>query len=133
MKYDLQSNGADEELIYLTPTFNESFGKNPFSGEDRSYPIEMPYLQNQEITATIEVPDGYKVDELPKSLKVNLDKAGGATFEYLISVSENIISFRSNLKINKANFSTAEYNVLRDFFAQVVKKQNEPIVFIKKK
>ncbi|MEO6949311.1 MAG: DUF3857 domain-containing protein, partial [Ginsengibacter sp.] len=51
-----------------------------------------------------EVPDGYMIDDLPKSFRINYDKAGGASFDYLISESENIISFRGTLKINKTNF-----------------------------
>ena len=133
VKYNLESTANNEELIYLTPAFDEALAKNPFSGDSRLYPIEMPYLQDQMTTATIEVPDGYKIDEFPKSFKINLDAAGETNFEYLISESENVISFRSTLKINRTNFSPLEYPVLRDFFAQIVKKQNEPIVFIKKK
>jgi hypothetical protein len=35
--------------------------------------------------------------------------------------------------LNKANFQPEDYNTLRDFFAYVVKKQSEQIVFKKKK
>ena len=133
VKYDLQPTSGDEELIYIKPTFDEAIGKNPFPGEFRLYPIEMPYLQNQEVTATIEVPEGYKIDELPKPFRINYDKAGETSFEYLISESDNIISFRSIFKINKTDFPPGQYIALRDFYAQIVNKQNEPIVFIKKK
>jgi hypothetical protein len=132
VKYDLYPTANNEDLLYITPFLNEALGKNPFPGETRLYPIEMSYLQSQEISATIEVPDGYMIDELPKSFRINYDKAGGASFDYLISESENIISFRGTLKINKTNFPANDYFTLRDFFAQIVKKQNEPIVFKKK-
>jgi hypothetical protein len=133
VKYNLEATANNEEILSITPSFDEAIGQNPFVGETRLYPIEMPYLQSQEISATIEVPDGYKIDELPKSMKINYDEAGETSFEYLISESENIISFRSTLKINRANFSPEEYTILRDFYSWIVKKQNEPIVFIKKK
>jgi hypothetical protein len=40
---------------------------------------------------------------------------------------------RSRIKLNKAIFEPDDYRTLRDFFAAVVKKQSEQIVFKKKK
>ncbi len=54
-------------------------------------------------------------------------------FEYRISQSGNNISFRSRIKLNRANFQPDEYEMLREFFNLVVKKQAEQIVFKKKK
>jgi hypothetical protein len=54
-------------------------------------------------------------------------------FEYLM-VKDNLnIQFRSRIKLKKANFKQEDYAVLRDFFGFIVKKQNEQIVFKKKK
>jgi hypothetical protein len=40
---------------------------------------------------------------------------------------------RVHLKLNKTFFPTEEYSTLRDFFAFVVKKENEQLVFKKVK
>jgi hypothetical protein len=80
----------------------------------------------------MEIPNGYTVEELPKSARVALNETQGF-FEYLIQKGETGIQMRSHIRLNKANFTPDEYNVLRDFFAYVVKKQSEQIVFKKKK
>lgn len=67
---------------------------------------------------------------MPKSARVNLNENEGS-FEYLISKSDNIIQLRSTVKLNKANFLTEDYQTLRDFFAYIVKKHSEQIVFKK--
>jgi len=80
----------------------------------------------------MEIPDGYVVDELPKSTKVTFNEDEGF-FEYLIAKDDNGIQFRSRIQLKKANFKPEDYGTLRDFFAFVVKKQSEQIVFKKKK
>jgi hypothetical protein len=78
------------------------------------------------------MPEGYVVDEMPKSARVTFNEDEGM-FEYLIAKNENIIQFRSRIQLKKANFKPEDYATLREFFAFVVKKQSEQIVFKKKK
>ena len=78
----------------------------------------------------MEVPKGYKVDELPKSVRVNLNGNDGM-FEYLISSDKEYIQFRCKLLLSKATYVNEDYQFLRDFYALVVKKETEQIVFKK--
>jgi len=48
------------------------------------------------------------------------------------SVKGNTINLQCWLQINKTTFQPSEYGRLREFFNQVVAKQNEQIVFKKK-
>ena len=129
--YDMEFDNNGEDVLYINPTFGEGYKKNPFESAERAYPVEMPYAKDEMIMATIEVPEGYVVDEMPKQMIVKMDKKGESYFEYRISKSENIISFGSRLKISKTMFLPEEYENLREFFNLVVKKQSEQIVFKK--
>ena len=129
--YGLEFNKQDEDIIYINPTFSEGYKANPFTTEERAYLVEMPYTHDENIVATIEIPPGYKLDELPKQMLVKLDEKGESFFEYRITHSENIISFRNRLKLNKTMFLPEEYESLREFFNLVVKKQSEQIVLKK--
>jgi len=80
----------------------------------------------------MDVPAGFQVDELPQSTRVAYNGNEGM-FEYLIQKGEGNLQMRVHLKLNKAFFDVEEYNTLRDFFAMVVKKENEQIVFKKTK
>ena len=132
VNYNIAIDVKDEKIIYLNPTFNEGFKANPFSVENRSYPVEMPYMMSETIVSTIQVPPGYVVDEIPKQARVLLDDSGQNYFEYLISVSGNVISFRNTLKLTKTLFMPEEYTSLRVFFAEIIKKQKEQIVLKRK-
>lgn len=131
--YKIDFSLAGEDVLHIDPTFGEGYKKNPFEEAERIYPVEMPFAQEKNIIATIEVPRGYKVNELPKQMMVKLDEEGKSFFDYRISQSGNIISIRNRLKISKAFFHPEEYRMLRDFFELVVKKQSEQIVLKKSK
>jgi hypothetical protein len=132
MQYNFSFNQDKEDLLYVSPMFSEGYKENPFKSAQRLYPVEMPYTFDDTYIATIQVPDGYVVDEIPKSLKLKFNEDGEGYFEYMIAQSESIISFRTRLQMKRATFSPEEYDTLREFFNMIVSKQKEQIVFKKK-
>lgn len=133
IKYDFDFTGDKEDIIYLNPLFGEGYKENPFKSAQRFYPVEMPYTFDEVFNLQLEVPQGYVVDELPSSMVLKLNEEGEGLFEYRISQSRDNISFRCRLKITRTVFMPDEYDMLREFFSLVVKKQAEQIVFKKKK
>lgn len=123
---------SEGDLIYFRPMLGEGYKMNPFKEEKRLFPVEMPYALDEVYILSMAVPDGYQIDELPKSAKVLLNGTDGF-FEFVVDNDGQNIQMRSRLKLNKANFGASDYETLRDFYAMVVKKQNEQIVFKKKK
>jgi hypothetical protein len=93
----------------------------------------MPYAIDETYVFRMETPDGYEVEELPKSARVNLDEEGTSFFEYIIANSNGVISMRSRVKLLRTYYIPEEYEILREFFSQIVTKHNEQIVFKKKK
>ncbi len=120
------------DILYVNPMFSERILENPFKSAERNYPVEMPYQQEETFILRMDVPEGYQVEELPKQTKVKLNEAGDGQFEYLISVSDGVVSLRSKLTMKRSYFNPSEYEMLRNFYALVVKKHNEQIVFKKK-
>ncbi len=133
IKYDFDVKEEKEDIIYLNPMLGEAQKENPFKSAERSYPVEMPYTFDETYSLQLEVPMGYVVDELPKSLVVKLNEQDEGMFEYRISQSGDNIAFRSRVRISRAYFQPEEYEMLREFFNLVVKKHAEQIVFKKKK
>lgn len=133
LHYKMEVNPGDEEVLYINPMFGEAYKKNWFSAAERFYPVEMPYTMDETYIMSMEVPKGYVVDELPKQMLAKFDEEGASFFEYRITQSNNIISFRSRVKMARAFFMPDEYPTLREFFNLIVKKQSEQIVFKKQK
>jgi len=130
LTYNLHFNTENEDLVYINPVMAEGYKENPFKAANRRYPVEIPYRIDQMYIFSMNVPDGYKVDDLPKSTRVMFNGDEGM-FEYLISAENGLIQMRCRLKLEKATFQPDEYNSLRDFFGFVVKKQQEQIVLKK--
>lgn len=133
LKYEVELNLPKDDILYINPMFGEAWKKNPFKSAERYYPVEMPYTMDETYLLTFQVPQEYTVDELPKQIVAKLDEQGSAFFEYRISQSGNTISLRSRVKISRTVFAPEEYQNLREFFNLIVNKQNEQIVFKKKK
>lgn len=132
IKYDLRLKNFSEDLIYFNPLFAEGYKSNPFKSAERFYPVEMPYCTDETFLLRMDVPEGYKIDELPKSMVLKLNEESDGVFEYRIAASEEAISLRCRLTLKRTFFLPEEYEMLREFFNVVVKKQNEQIVFKKK-
>ena len=133
INYDIKiTPDPGSDLFYFNPMLLEGYKENPFKAAERNYPVEMPCATDEMYTMNMEVPDGYTVDEMPKSAKVLFNDDEGS-FEYLIQKNDNNIQFLSRIKLKKANFKPEDYASLREFFGFIVKKQGEQIVFKKKK
>jgi hypothetical protein len=89
--YSMKFKKHKEDILYVNPIFVSKWNENPFKSADRNYPIEMPYLIDDSYHLTMEVPKGYKIDELPKQILLKLNSRGDAIFEYKLSVAEDVI------------------------------------------
>ncbi|MFT3683225.1 MAG: transglutaminase domain-containing protein [Ferruginibacter sp.] len=133
VKYDmkLKAFATGDDMVYFNPLLNDAIKKNPFAAARRFYPVEMPCAFDDTYTFYMEVPKGYKVDELPKSVRIKFNEDEGL-FEYIISANEADIRLRCRLVLKRANFANDDYQSLRDFYSFIVKKEAEQIVFKKK-
>jgi hypothetical protein len=122
---------AGSSDYHFIPVLGDNYPKSPFQDQDRKYPVEMPYTIDDSYTLNMEIPGGYAVGELPKSVKVNLNGNEGA-FEYLLAVDAKHIQLHVRVKLDRAWFPPDDYTSLRDFFALIVKKEAEPLVLTKK-
>jgi hypothetical protein len=131
--YDLHLNtDSTTDLFYFSPILSGELKENPFKDAVRTYPVEMPHTVDETYSLMMDIPAGYVVDELPKSAKVLYNTDEGF-FEYLMIKNDEQIQFRTRIKLKKATYTPEDYASLRDFYAYIVKKQGEQIVFKKKK
>ncbi|HEY9113965.1 MAG TPA: hypothetical protein VIN10_04650 [Bacteroidales bacterium] len=116
-----------DSILYLELTLFEQMEENPFKAEIRKYPVDFAVPIEKNGIVKITIPDNYEVMELPSPVKFALtdDKA---SFIYSISQMGNIISLQYALKINNTLFVLDQYNELKAFYNEVIKKEAEPVV-----
>jgi len=122
---------ATDGIIYINPFIAQQEKENPFKLEKREYPVDYGSPLEKMYLCKFTIPDGYVVDELPKSLVLKLPD-NSARYVYNLVQTGNAISLTSNLQINNSLFSQDEYPHLREFYTQLVAKQAEQIVLKKK-
>ena len=119
------------EKLYFKPLFFLALETNPFKSEKRDFPIEflIPWQDKHRIDITL--PEGYQLASLPEQKTIALPNKMGI-FKYLIQASGNTVSVFSILQFNSPTISTEFYPELKEFYKQVVEKQSEKIILIKK-
>lgn len=130
-EFDLKIN-RENDLLYFSPLLSGVMKDNPFKSAERKYPVEMPFVESWQYIANIDVPAGYEIEELPRREKIVFNGDEGE-FEYIVQKSGNKIMMQCKFRLSYASYSPDDYAGLRDFYGNVVKKQNEVIVFRKKK
>ena len=79
---------------------------------------------------TVDIPEGYVVDEQPESIAVALPEKSGS-FRYSVMVGNGKITIISKISVNK-HFFTSDYNsYFKQFYNQIVSKQSEQFVLKK--
>jgi hypothetical protein len=132
VRYGLGFSIGAGDRLYFNPMLSEVLKENLFSAAVRHYPVEMNNTFNELYLLRMDIPAGYYIEEMPKQERVRLNEDDGS-YEYAFLVDETSIQFRSRLILKRTFFEPEDYQSLRDFFAEVVKKENEVIVFRKKK
>ncbi|HEX3935411.1 MAG TPA: DUF3858 domain-containing protein, partial [Puia sp.] len=119
-----------QKTLYFNPILHERMNTSPLMDPDRYYPVEMPYRVDNMYILTMDIPRGYKIDQLPKSIRYTLEDSS-CSFEYRMSSDGRTIDLRMRMQLKKTLYPVDQYQALRDFFAMVVQKEKEPIIFKK--
>jgi Domain of Unknown Function with PDB structure (DUF3857) len=118
-------------LIYIKPSLKTGFDENPFKQEKREYPVEFSHPLRNNFSLNLTIPNGYIVEELPKSIRMNLPNNGGL-FQYASSVNGNVIQLVIKIQIDQLRFEPEDYEFVKAFFNQIATKSAEQVVLKKK-
>lgn len=131
--YSFELNNGLEAInnkIYLKPMLFMAEAENPFKADKRSYPVIFNFPSLKNTTVNIMVPPGYEVESLPESSIYELNNGAG-TFKFLTLQNGNFLRIESVLDIKNIVYSPQDYAALKQFYAQMVEKHSEVIVFKK--
>jgi hypothetical protein len=118
------------DKFYINPLLFFEIGINPFTQEKRQLPIYYGYPSQKRFIIGMEIPQGYTIESLPKSITIKTPD-GLMMFTYKSNNSENKIQFSVVTEINSALIHQDNYDEIKDFYKQMIEKQNEKIVLKK--
>ncbi len=115
--------------LFFSPLFFLENKENIFNEDTRNYPIDFKYPVVNEYKINIIVPQGYKVEYLPKNYILHFNNEDGE-FRYLARKTGNILQFIITLKLNKTLVLPEEYQKIRQFYQSILDKKKEEVILI---
>lgn len=122
---------SEKDILYINPLCIERLEQNPFRSEDRKFPVDFKFAHQDTYEVTINIPDGYTVEDIPENESFNMRGSRAGTYSSKYEIHENTVKLTVDMKINKPMFISSEYSTLRNFFSRVVEAQAHQIVLKK--
>ncbi len=120
-----------DDKIYFSPLFVLANSKNPFTLENRLYPIDYGMAWEDNYIVSVQIPDGYAVTTLPQNLAIGLPDNLGI-FKFVISQKgDNKLEILTTTQINTSIIAPLYYQELKDFYKHLIEKQTEKVVLTK--
>lgn len=131
--FKFNSSDMVEEIsgkYYLTPLLFLAEKENPFKANERNFPIDFVLPMEQKHSVSLSIPDGYTITSVPENLAIGLPNNLGV-FKYQITHNSGKVRLVTQFQINTNIISPEYYQTIKDFYKQLVAKQNEKIVIEK--
>lgn len=128
----IKENQADiiGDKIYFSPMFFFKSKENPFKLEKREFPVDFGYPLKSTYRIIVNLPEGFKIESIPEPMAVALPEGMGV-FKFSISGLGSKIQMLIDSEINEAIVSPIYYDALKEYFKQMIEKENEQIVLTK--
>lgn len=115
------------DKIYINPMLLFTESHSPFVQEKREMPIYFGYPKLEKYNISYEIPEGYVIESVPKSIKIATD-GNELSFSINVNSQNNKIQIGVTKEINFAIVSGDFYVSIKEFYQKMIDKQNEKIV-----
>ncbi|WP_443947144.1 transglutaminase domain-containing protein [Pedobacter sp. AW1-32] len=115
-------NNADKDQFYFSPFLINGSVKNPFTLNERTYPVDLGAVSDERISITLNLDQKYTVTDKPKDLNVALT---GNTARYVLKTdfADDVLSLNQIIQMNKAIYDPEEYLALKEFYSKIIQSQ----------
>lgn len=131
--FNFLCNSKEEQTadkLYINPLLFFNQTKNPFNQDKRMLPIYFGYPKHTKYNISFEIPEGYTVEFVPKSIVISIPD-GVALFNYKLITQDNKIQVVVSIENNGTILSATYYEDYKEFYKKAIEKQNERIILKK--
>jgi hypothetical protein len=118
------------DKMYFQPLLFFSMTVNPFKQDKREYPVDFVYPNQKKYLTIINIPEDYRIESIPEPVSIvfpdNL-----LSYKFNINSNGKQIQATSVFDINTSIVAPEDYEELKKFFSEVIKKQTEKVVLKK--
>lgn len=116
--------------IYVNPSLGLGLKENPFKNPERKFNIELGVPKSDVQSISLKIPDGYKVEEIPKGAKMTFGE-NALIFDYMPEVTPEGIRINIRRTIKNPYIGVEQYADLQQFYSNIVAKLEEQVVLTK--
>ena len=120
-----------EDNLYINPFITDRFTKNPFTLEERTYPVDFGYPFTHRFQIIINLGENHTIEDLPESKTFKLINDAGI-LAYQTEKNGHKVMINLRFIMNRSSFYAEEYDGLKKFFSELVFLQNNQLLHIKK-
>ncbi|RZJ66478.1 MAG: DUF3857 domain-containing protein [Flavobacterium sp.] len=126
------SNVADVmgDKMYFSPMLFLGLERNPFVQEERQYPVDFVFPYKDKFIISIKLPENYVVESVPQETNLGTETNIGI-FKYSILPKGDHVQIVVQYEISTAIVPEDGYEILKEFFSQMISKQQQKIVLKK--
>lgn len=130
LNYDFEKDQDAGERIYIRPVLHPFHPDTYFREEERKLPVDFHYPDNVQYAFMLEIPEGYEIEELPKTVSKICPPVNGR-IQFQAQRVGNMISVIYRYTMNKTVVLPEEYSNLRLFWETAVSIEKSTIVLKK--
>jgi len=118
------------DKIFLKPFMFFIEDENPFKLEERNFPVDFVYSFSDKYVINLKIPNNYEITSLPEPMKLQFGENSGM-YKYVVSGNGKFIRLAVDLDMYKSRILPEDYQFLKQFFNEKIKKESEQIVLTK--
>lgn len=119
-----------EDKILIEACLDSPYGENPFTEDQRAFPIFYTNKINISWSYQIRVPEGYTVETIPETIFISLGKSNDK-YLYDCKVFNDIIQITSKIKVNNEIIPAEQYEAAKQFYEVIERKHQEKIILVR--
>ena len=116
-------------FIYFSPIIFEAENENPFTLEDRKYPVDFPYPRTNIQSITITLPDGYRLEEIPQPVIVNFSNI--ASISINVTEINNAVQIQLKEMLKETVIEPKDYRDLQKYIDKVIQETSKQLTLVK--
>lgn len=130
ISYSFEKENEAGSLLYIQPVLSSFHSSSDFRKEERTLPVDFPYPESITYSFSLEIPEGYVVEELPEKVGLTFPSLEGR-IQFATQQVGNIVSVLYRASLGKMLVLPEEYADLRLFWETAIGVEKSTIVLKK--
>jgi hypothetical protein len=129
-EYKVRIDGAASRIdneVFINPMIFDALRENPFKDNKRVYPVNFPRRTDNKVILNLALNEKQTLITAPGSSS-GKTRSNSLSYSYETSNTGSNIRVEYNFRINEMTILQQQYNELREFYNQVVRKHQEPLI-----